>query len=980
VVFNHTCEGNHLGPTLSLRGIDNATYYWLMPDARYNLDFTGTGNSLDASNPETARLIVDSLRYWIGEMHVDGFRFDLATTLGRVGHGEFDRNAPIFQIINLDPVISRVKLIAEPWDVGMGGYQAGNFPAPWREWNGLYRDALRRYWKGDHNLASEIGYRLSGSADLYQGERRQPQASINFITAHDGFTLHDLVSYGTKHNEANGEQNRDGSDDNQSWNHGVEGETDDAAIIALREQQKRNLLTALFASQGVPMLLAGDEMGRTQGGNNNAYCQDNEVSWVDWNLDDRRRRLLEFTRRLVALRHQHPVLQRRRFFVGDQIWASRSKDLTWLRPDSTEMTPHDWQKPTLSSLAFLLGGDAIPMIDERGERMTGDSLLVLLNGHHEPLKFSVPVGQAGPEWLLEIDTANDQKAAGSPVSGSCELPARSMMILRQPLPAHAQEELPPAEKVAEVEGATPGAVAAEAAQARGEGRRRRAGLLLPLFSMRGEGGWGIGEIADVPRVARWAHQAGFSVLQLLPVNEVGAVDPSPYAASSAFALDPVYLSLGASEDFQAAGGLAALAPALRAELEALEKAPAVSWSRVRAVKREASVLAFRHFLKTEWQTRSARGKALAAYMRKSRYWQDDHALFSVLHERFGRSWLGWPAGARDREPDVIAQARREHGDALLEQAWLQWQLDEQWQAAREEASAAGVQLMGDLPFMVAADSADLWANRAVFRTDLSVGTPPDDDAPEGQDWGLPAYDWPAMQRSDFAWLRARAKRAGELFAIYRIDHAVGFYRTFVRSVDGRTTGFTPTDEGAQVRLGETVMRLLRRWAEVVAEDLGSIPPFLRPSLERSGVPGYRVLRWEKDGDAYRDPATWPPLSVATNATHDTDTTAQWYDSLSAADRAHLLKLPGLQQLDPARPFDDQARDALLRVQYASPSTLVLVTFQDALGARDRINRPGTVNEENWSYRMPTSAQALSADPATSERLRKLAEETGRLSE
>jgi isoamylase len=978
VVYNHTCEGNHLGPTLSLRGIDNATYYWLMPEPRHYLDFTGTGNSLNASNRETARLIVDSLRYWVTEMHVDGFRFDLATTLGRVGRGEFDRNAPFFQIVALDPVISRVKLIAEPWDIGLGGYQMGNFPAPWREWNGLYRDALRRYWKGDSNLASEIGYRLSGSADLYQGERRQPQASINFVTAHDGFTLHDLVTYAHKHNDANGEDNRDGADDNQSWNCGVEGETDDQAVIALRERQKRNLLAALFTSQGVPMLLAGDEMGRTQGGNNNAYCQDNELSWVDWTLDDRRRRLLEFTRRLIAVRHRHPVLQRRRFFVGDQIWDSRSKDLTWLRPDSTEMTQHDWQKPSLSALGFVLGGDAIPMLDERGERLTGDSLLVMLNGHHEPLTFSIPAGQGGPQWLLELDTADDERAQDTPVSGSYELAPRSLVVLRQPLTALAAQEVPPAEAVAGAVGATPEAVSAEAGrQPDGARRRRRAGLLLPLFSIRAGSGWGLGEILDLPRMATWAHEAGFSVLQLLPVNALGGLDPSPYAASSAFALDPVYLSLERCEDFQGAGGRGALAPALRDELVRLEGGARVNWPRIRAIKQEALRLAFDHFREQEWKKRSPRAHQLADFMRHARHWLDDYALFAVLHQQLGRSWMEWRAGARDREPDAIARVRQEQAEPLLQIAWVQWQLDLQWQEARAEASRAGVDLMGDLPFMVGADSADVWANRGLFRTDLSVGTPPDDFSAEGQDWGLPVYDWPAFQRADFAWLRARAKRAGELFSLYRIDHVIGFYRTYFRSIDGGTSGFTPPDEGMQIRLGETVMRLMRRWGEVVAEDLGTVPPFLRPSLERSGVPGYKVLRWEKDGDVYRDPAEWPALSVATNATHDTDTTAEWYDALSADQRSKLAQIPALSKLAPERPFDDTVRDTILRAIYASPSTLTLVTFQDALGLRDRINVPGTVGDGNWTYRMDRDVDALARDRETTDRLRRLAEETGR---
>jgi isoamylase len=431
VVYNHTCEGNHLGPTLSLKGIDNAAYYWLMPERRYYLDFTGCGNSLNASHPAAAQLIADSLRYWATEMRVDGFRFDLATVLGRVGRGHFDPQAALFQIINQDPVLSRLKLIAEPWDVGLGGYQVGHFPAPWREWNGKYRDAIRRYWRGDENQAGEVGYRLAGSSDLFQEARRRPQASINFITAHDGFTLHDLVTYSHKHNEANGEYNRDGSDDNQAWNCGVEGETEDPETIALRERQKRNLLATLFLSQGVPMLVAGDEMGRTQGGNNNAYCQDNEISWLNWDLDERRKAMLAFTRRLIHFRHRQPVLQRRRFFRGERIWDSRFRDLTWYQPDGTEMGQEDWQKPFVRSLAFLLGGDAIPTPDERGQRIVGDALLVLLNAHHEPVQFTVPPAAEGHQWLLELYTADDSRGPDEQVPASpFELMGRSLAVFR----------------------------------------------------------------------------------------------------------------------------------------------------------------------------------------------------------------------------------------------------------------------------------------------------------------------------------------------------------------------------------------------------------------------------------------------------------------------------------------------------------------------------------------------------------------------
>ena len=956
VVYNHSCEGNHQGPTLSMRGIDNATYYWLMPEARYYLDFTGTGNSLNASNPETARLIVDSLRYWATQMHVDGFRFDLASTLGRAAQAEFSRVAAIFQIINQDPVLSRLKMIAEPWDTGLGGYRVGNFPQPFAEWNGKFRDAIRRYWKGDQNLASEIGYRLAGSADLFQGDRRLPQSSVNFITAHDGFTLHDLVTYGSKHNEANGERNQDGSDDNQSWNHGVEGETDDPEIIALRERQKRNMLATLFLSQGVPMLLGGDEMGRTQRGNNNAYCQDNELSWFDWKLDDRRKKLLEFTRSLIKLRQQMPVLQHSRFLMGDFIWDSQFKDLAWLRPDGEEMDPQDWQKPWIASLGLMLGGDAIQMVDDRGKRLVGDGLLVLMNAHHEPVTFQLP-SEGGTSWLLQFDTAGVAKASDSGYSGAYQVPGRSLVVFRQPLQAEAVRE----------------AVAAPSRLARrGLQRHRRAGVVLPLFSIRTAAGWGVGEIPDIPRFAGWAARAGFSVLQLLPVNEVSGADPSPYAGTSAFALEPTYLSLDDCEDFKAAGGRDALSPETRAKLEAAARSPVVDWGAVREVKQQAVELAFARFLSKEWREKTARSRRLVAFIKDNRDWMDDYALFTVLHQQFGKSWLEWPRGARDRNPGAIAAARDKHAEALLRVQWVQWQLDLQWRQARRDASTAGVELMGDLPFMVGVDSADAWSNRALFQIDRHVGAPPDDSSPEGQDWGLPAYDWAALQQDDFGWIKARAMRAGALFGIYRVDHAIGYYRTFVRSVDGTFSGFSPADQPSQVKLGERIMRVMSRWGEVVAEDLGTVPPFLRPSLEKLGVPGYRVLRWEKDEDKYRDPASWPVSSVATNATHDTDTTAAWYDALSPEEREKLRTIPALRSLDPAKPFDDQARDAILRAMYAAPTL-----FQDAIGSRERINSPGTVEAANWAYRSEKTVDELLADEGTMDRLARLAVETGR---
>jgi 4-alpha-glucanotransferase len=427
---------------------------------------------------------------------------------------------------------------------------------------------------------------------------------------------------------------------------------------------------------------------------------------------------------------------------------------------------------------------------------------------------------------------------------------------------------------------------------------------------------------------------------------------------------------------RALGGRGGLPPELAALLEVVVSAPAVDWSAVRRLKQSAISLAFEHFAREEWAKRTLRARELAEFSNVNRGWLDDHALFRAWHDKYQAGWPDWPAVARDRDPGALDRLRRKQADAILRVKWTQWQLDRQWRAARREAAAVGVELMGELPFVVGPDSSDVWAHRHLFRTDLHVAAPPADPSSEVQDWGLPVYDWGALASDRFAWLRERATRAGALFSLYRIDHAVGFYRTYFRSLDGRTSGFSPADEPEQLQLGETLMRLMGHWAEVVAEDLGAMPDFLRPSLEKLGVPGYRVLRWEKDGDTYREPGSWPESSVATNGTHDTETTAAWFDGLDRDERERLRKVPGLGGLDPDRGFDDRARDLLLRAIYNAPSTLALVPLQDALGTRERINVPGTADEANWTYRAP-SVEDLLQDCEATERLARLAVETGR---
>jgi glycogen operon protein len=405
VVYNHTAEGNHLGPTLCFRGIDNLAYYWVNPEnPRFYLDFTGTGNTFNLLHPRTLQLVLDSLRYWVLEMHVDGFRFDLASALVRDGAG-VNQLHPLLQVIQQDPVLSQVKLVAEPWDVGEGGYQVGNFPMPWSEWNGKYRDTLRSFWKGDEGRIGEMAYRLTGSPDLYEHNGRRPYASINFVTAHDGFTLADLVSYNEKHNELNGDENRDGDNNNQSWNCGVEGPTDDPQINVLRDRQRRNFLTTLFLSQGVPMFCGGDEWGRTQKGNNNAYCQDNEISWFSWERNEKQNQLFEFTRKLIHLRKEHPVFRRPKFLEGHRIPGSDIRDVMWFNPGGNQMSEEEWTSPFVRCLGMLLSGDATDVLNFEGEPIRDSTFLLLINAHYEAISFVLP-GREHIGWRLMLDTTD----------------------------------------------------------------------------------------------------------------------------------------------------------------------------------------------------------------------------------------------------------------------------------------------------------------------------------------------------------------------------------------------------------------------------------------------------------------------------------------------------------------------------------------------------------------------------------------------
>jgi len=511
---------------------------------------------------------------------------------------------------------------------------------------------------------------------------------------------------------------------------------------------------------------------------------------------------------------------------------------------------------------------------------------------------------------------------------------------------------------------------------------RQAGLLIPLFSIRTPSSWGVGEIPDLVPFSRWAAACGASMVQVLPVNEASRGQNSPYGALSAFAIDPVYVAVEALEDFVAAGGAARLAPADRAETEALRGTSAVAWPRVRALKTRALAVAFKWFLEKEWKRHSGRARELEAFSAEHASWLDDYGLFVALHDDCfsGQVWTEWPKALQAREPAALSEARAALSERILYHSWVQWQLDLQWRLARRMTNAVGVELMGDLPFMVATDSADVWSRPQDFRLDARVGVPPDAFSETGQDWGLPVYRWDVMAKGGHAWMTERARRMAELYGCYRVDHVVGLYRTYYRDAKGGPPAFIPDSEPAQIQNGETMMRIFSKGARVIAEDLGVVPDFVRASLNRCQIPGYRVLRWEKDGEAFRDPAAWPAVSVATTGTHDTESLADWYDALPDRERDAFLAIPGLSGLAVRPPlrFDAAVRDAVLETVYQSGSDLVLLPFQDALGKRERVNVPGTVNDVNWSYRTPQELAELMLDRDSAVRLRSLAGRSRRL--
>jgi 4-alpha-glucanotransferase len=505
---------------------------------------------------------------------------------------------------------------------------------------------------------------------------------------------------------------------------------------------------------------------------------------------------------------------------------------------------------------------------------------------------------------------------------------------------------------------------------------KQAGLVMPLFSLRSDEGWGVGEVGDLVGFSRWAAQAGFSSVMLLPFHEVWPGETSPYGAVSAFALDPIFVSLNKCEDFLALGGEAeVLTAAQKMQLAECRNAPSVQWETIRALKTSALRASFDHFKKVASGT--DRYAQFEAFKSKESTWLDDYALYHAIASDLGPGWAHWPQGLRDRTPEAMTQARLRLASGVEYRQYVEWLLTQQWTSARAEALKVGVDFGGDLPFVVSRDAADVWANQRFFQLDLRLGAPPDEFSAEGQDWGLPVYNWSALKSHDYQWLRVRAKRSNDLCGLWRIDHVVGLFRSYYKTADGSFTGFLPPDEPSQIEQGRATLAALSAAGHVLAEDLGVIPPFVRAALSDMGIPGFRVLRWERDGAVHRDPSSWPETSVATTGTHDTDTQAEWWQSLPDHERQAITKLPGLERFENEHQYLPEVRDALLRLVYSAPSRLTLVPFQDAVGLSGRVNLPGSVSPDNWTYRMPMTVAQLLADETTSQRLSRLSRETGR---
>ncbi len=916
VVLNHSGEGDAHGPTLSLRGLDNATYYRLVNgDAARDVNDTGTGNTLALDRAPVAQLACDTLRHWAEAAGVDGFRYDLATTLARGPQG-YDPQAPLFGLIAADPLLRTLKHIAEPWDIGPGGYRLGEFPDAWGEWNDRFRDRVRHFWRGDGAHVGELATRLAGSPDLFAGRGRPPSRSVNFVTAHDGFTLADLVRYERKHNEANGEGNRDGTNANHSWNHGVEGPSTDPAVEARRAKDVRALLATLLLARGTPMLAMGDELGRTQRGNNNAYAQDNATAWVDWDAADGA--LVAYTARLIALRQALPALREDRWLTGQPRGADGPPDVEWLRPDGAEMSYEDWSSGSVRSLCAAFAGP------------TGARVLVALHGATEGLPLRPPTPRPGHRWHLVLDSDADPSAlpdGGIPVGDILPLAPRSVTCLVERPGGVAPEGRALHHSTPD---ATPGAA----------GRPlpppmtfpRSAGVLLHPTSLPGP--CGIGDLGpEAHRFVEFLHASGIKLWQVLPVGPTGYGD-SPYQCFSAFAGNPMLVHVpGCEGDFDARQ---------------------VEWGRVIPAKRAALKRA------TEAMAPDA---AYQRFTQEQAWWLEDYALFMALKEAHGGvEWTRWDDGARRRDPTALASWRTQLAAEVEHHRRVQHLFWQQWGALRAHCRQKGIQLMGDLPIYVAHDSADVWAEPRYFKLEASgrptvqAGVPPDYFSATGQLWGNPIYDWDAMRADGFAWWIKRMRAMFASFDVVRIDHFRGFEAYW--EVPGADTTAV---NGRWVKApGEALFTAITDALgplPIVAEDLGLITPEVTALRERFGYPGMAILQFAFGADGSANdfqPHTYPRAKVVYTGTHDNDTVVGWWNSQPGGDSTRTQEMIDREKAFACRYLGTDGQEihwVLIRAVLASVADTAIIPVQDlaGLGSEARMNLPGR-QAGNWGFR------------------------------
>ncbi len=935
VVLNHSGEGDANGPTISLRGLDNATYYRTMPgDAARYVDDTGCGNTLAFDRAPVVQLALESLRHWAQATGADGFRFDLATTMGRRATG-FDAAAPLLTAISDDPLLRALKLVAEPWDIGPGGYQAGAFPAPWGEWNDKYRDTVRRWWRGDAGITGELATRLAGSADVLRSRQRLPSRSVNFITAHDGFTLADLVSHVHKHNEANGEQNRDGTDANYSWNHGVEGVSADPRVTTARRHDVRALLATLLCSRGTPMLAMGDELGRTQHGNNNAYAQDTALAWLDWTSADPS--LTQFVASLIALRHAHPALHADRWLTGTADPVTGLPDVAWFRPDGAAMSPDDWNaSDTRTLIAVLTDGASFTTVDR---------VVLAMNGAAHDIPVLLPRPRRGYAWHQVIDTASDAPAAEQPplpVPGSIAVAARSVsLVVERPIALSRTR----ATHTASVAPRAPAADVSHSATM----FPRSAGILLHPTSLPSP--HGIGDLGpDAHRFVGFLADAGATLWQMLPLGPTGYGD-SPYQCFSAFAGNPLLVHVDGAHD--------------------VFPAHTVDFGRVIAHKRALLRHATTAFAPTE---------AYRTFVAANAGWLEDYALFMALkHAHSGAPWTAWDAAIARRAPEALASWGARLTDDVEHVRREQFLFFSQFGALRAACAERGITLMGDLPIYVAHDSADVWANPGLFKLDASgrpvvqAGVPPDYFSATGQLWGNPIYDWDALRATGYSWWVRRMRAAFAMFDVVRIDHFRGFEAywevpgTDTTAVNGQ---WVP---GPGAPLFTAITSALGP-LPIVAENLGLITPAVEALRAQFGYPGMSILQFAFGGDDQAtdfQPHTYPRDRVVYTGTHDNDTTVGWWNSVPGADSIRTAE-------DIARERDfacrylgtdgDEIQWTLIRAALASVADTVLIPMQDVLGlgSEARMNLPGR-QAGNWGFRFTWDQLT----PALTRRLRAL---------